>query len=90
MPFWILSVDGDFLRTRQSEIPAKKPPINNNNKHVGSDIMMDVFPSPVLRVCVSQRDGSCVVYRHRSKDVLFNGHRQNGVTTVIDVLSCSI
>lgn len=85
MPFWIFSVDGDFFWTRQSEIPIKKPPLY---KHVGSDIMMGFFLSPVLRVCVSQRDGSCVIYRHRGEDILFNGHWQNGVATVIDVLSC--
>lgn len=85
MPLWILSVDGDFLRTRQSEVPAEQPSFY---KHIGSEIIMDIQFSPVLRVDVGQCDCSWVIYWDCSKDILFNGHRQNGIAAVIDVLSC--
>lgn len=84
MPLWIVPVDGDFLWTWQSKVPAKQPAFY---KHIRSEIIMDVQFSPVLRVEVGQCDCSWVMYWDCSKDILLNGHRQNGIAAVIDVLS---
>lgn len=39
MPLWIVPVDGDYLWTRQSEVPARQPSFY---KHIRSEIVMDI------------------------------------------------
>lgn len=93
-PLWIVAVDDDVFWAGHCEVPANNkpqqvPPAHNSEVNTSNNgsAALSVGVLLVLRICVGQMDFPWIVHWNRCQDALLKGHRQDSISTVVDVFS---